>query len=179
MFSEMSEADYSRVHLGTITTSPLTCCKWAFDLHEMRTGKREHFSHNLQWCDTTENYHSLQEITKPRVEKKKNNNNRAHSISASICEESTTEPWSPSLKSAHTHSCPLRDLVVVHRAPVAQMNTGSGWVSPGCCIACCLESAELASAWPRGLEMPSDQSDCAEWGDELDHCPGDSGDGVR
>ena len=30
-----------------------------------------------------------------------------------------------------------------------------------------------------GLEIPSDQSEWAEWGDELDHCPGESGDGVR
>ena len=41
-------------------------------------------------------------------------------------------------------------------------------------------------AWPgacviggTGLEMPSDQSDCAERGDELDHWPGESGEGVR
>lgn len=30
-----------------------------------------------------------------------------------------------------------------------------------------------------GLEIPSDQSDWAECGDELDHWPGESGDGVR
>lgn len=30
-----------------------------------------------------------------------------------------------------------------------------------------------------GLEMPSDQSDMLEWGDELDHWSGEPGEGVR
>ena len=43
----------------------------------------------------------------------------------------------------------------------------------------------MAGAWGvcvmggTGLEMPSDQSDCAERGEELDHWPGESGEGVR
>lgn len=73
--------------------------------------------------------------------------------------------------------------VSVRSTQAPQQGLGKEAQGPSGAPAVYLSASGMWAMWDcvlvGGLEMPSDQSDTWECGDELDHWSGDSGDGVR